>query len=162
MLRQCSTCDETTDEIANDGGESGPAPAGAALSKDDQRPQYREAALVVEAAAQIGGEGGSPEAQNADCVDRRLGGENEGMAEVEEEPVERNNAGEEVRRAEAATSNAQALKDAQEELVLAKNTMSGLQGALAESQSEVHALRDMLSTQQDTTRRQAEKLVSLR
>lgn len=55
-----------------------------------------------------------------------------------------------------------ALITMRQELGLVKNTASGLEGALQESRSEVQHLRKMLSAEEDTNRKQAKKLASLR
>lgn len=67
-----------------------------------------------------------------------------------------------VEPARETAADSQTLKTMRQELDLVKNAASGLEGALQESRSEVQHLREMLATEEDTTRKQAGKLASLR
>lgn len=67
-----------------------------------------------------------------------------------------------VEPARETVVDSQTLKTMRQELDLVKNAASGLEGALKESRSEVQHLRKVLATEEDTTRKQAGKLASLR
>ncbi len=58
--------------------------------------------------------------------------------------------------------DAQALVAMRTELDIVRNSASGLEGALRESRSEVLQLREKLAMEEDTSRRQAGKIASLR
>lgn len=71
----------------------------------------------------------------------------------------------EVRGAESAeetAGDAQALVSIRRELDRTKDAASGLESALRESQSEVSQLRELLATEENTTREQAGRISSLR
>lgn len=64
--------------------------------------------------------------------------------------------------AEQTTADAQALVTMRRELDGVKSAASGLESALRESRSEVLQLRELLATEEDTARKQAGKISSLR
>lgn len=59
-------------------------------------------------------------------------------------------------------ADAQALVTMRRELDRVQSSASGLESALRESRSEVLQLRELLTTEEDTTRKQAGKISSLR
>lgn len=67
-----------------------------------------------------------------------------------------------VEPARGTVVDSQTLKAIRQELDTVKNEASGLERALQESRSEVQRLRNVLATEEDTTRNQAGRLASLR
>ena len=67
-----------------------------------------------------------------------------------------------IEQAEEATADAHALVSMRRELDRVKGAASGLESALRESRSEVLQLRELLSTEENTTREQAGRISSLR